>query len=414
MSSVISSIAALMLGVALLQMGSGLQGTLLGIRGALETFSPFAIGLVMTGYYAGFALGCMFGARTIERVGHIRAFAAFASVASAVVLVFPIFADAPLWIVMRVLTGYCFAILYMAIESWLNGRVPNEHRGRLLAVYMIVNLGALAAGQQLLNLSAPGGFVLFILASVLVSVALVPIALSASAAPAAVPSDRMTLGELYEISPLAVVGAFAVGLVNGAMWGLVPLWGLQTGLDTNAIATVMSVIVLGGMILQWPVGRLSDMADRRMVVVGTSLVLAAASGGLFFAGGLGFEAVLAIAFFFGGMAFVAYPLCAAHINDRILHEDLIQANAALLLVLGVGAAAGPLIAGLVMSRFGPGSLFAFACVVALLFAGFGAYRLRVREAAPPDEQVAFEPVSPVPTTPVLDPRIDPEDIERRG
>ena len=397
--------------MALLLLGSGLQGTLLGIRGAIEAFSPTFIGLIMTAYYVGFAAGCFWGARMIERVGHIRAFAAFASLASAATIIFPVIVEPYSWLALRVLAGYCFAILYMAIESWLNDRIPNESRGRLLAVYMIVNLGSIAGAQQLLNLADPGGFVLFVLSSVLVSLALVPVSLTASSAPTAVPTDRMSLGELYTNSPLAVVGAFAIGLANGAMWGLIPLASIQTGYTTADIATFMSVVVLGGVALQWPVGRLSDMLDRRHVIIMAATVMCAVSVALYIFASGDRNIALALAFILGGMNLVIYPLCAAHINDRITQEDVIQANAALLLVLGVGAASGPLIGGLVMDGFGPLSLYLYMAGVAALFVLFALYRLRVSEPVPESEQVAFEPVTPAPTTPVMDPRIDPEDIE---
>ncbi len=411
MRSILLSIAALLLSVALLLLGSGLQGTLLGIRGAIEAFSPTFIGLIMTAYYVGFAAGCFWGARMIERVGHIRAFAAFASLASAATIIFPVIVEPYSWLALRVLTGYCFAILYMAIESWLNDRIPNESRGRLLAVYMIVNLGSIAGAQQLLNLADPGGFVLFALSSVLVSLALVPVALTASPVPSPVPTDRMSLGELYTNSPLAVVGACAIGLANGAMWGLIPLASIQTGYNTADIATFMTVVVLGGVALQWPVGRLSDMLDRRHVIIMASAVMCAVSVALYFFASGDRNIALALASVLGGMNLVIYPLCAAHINDRISQEDVIQANAALLLVLGVGAAFGPLIGGIVMDGFGPLSLYLYMAGVAALFVLFALHRLRVSEPVPESEQVAFEPVTPAPTTPVMDPRIDPEGIE---
>lgn len=411
MTAVLPSIAALLLGVALLLLGSGLQGTLLGIRGAIELFSPLAIGLIMTAYYLGFAAGCMFGARLIERVGHIRAFAAFASIASAAAIIFPLALDPISWGVLRAITGCCFAGLYMVIESWLNERIPNAYRGRLLAVYMIVSLSAMAAAQQLLNLANPASFVLFVVSSVLVSIALVPVALTTTTVPAPVPTGRMSLSEIYAISPLGVVGALCIGVVNGAMWGLIPLAGIQSGLSTSQIATLMSVLVLGGVVFQWPTGRLSDLIDRRHVIIGASLVLAFVGLALFFVSPFDGIVLLVLGFVFGGMNLVVYPLCAAHINDRIEHEDLIQASAALLLVFGVGAAVGPLLGGMIMQGFGPSALYLFMSIVSFLLVGFGVYRLTVRSATPESEQVAFEPVGPAPTSPVLDPRVDPEALE---
>jgi MFS family permease len=221
----------------------------------------------------------------------------------------------------------------------------------------------------------------------------------------------MQFSEIYAISPLGVVGALGIGLANGAMWGLIPLASIQSGLSTAQIATLMSVIVLGGVVFQWPVGRLSDLVDRRHVIIGASLVMALSSLALFFVSPLDQSTTLALGFVLGGMNLVVYPLCAAHINDRIEHEDLIQASAALLLVFGIGAAAGPLLGGLVMESLGPLALYLYIAVVSFLLVGFGAYRLTVRRATPESEQVAFEPVGPALTSPVLDPRIDPDDIE---
>jgi MFS family permease len=221
----------------------------------------------------------------------------------------------------------------------------------------------------------------------------------------------LRLSEIYAISPLGVVGALCIGMQNGAMWGLVPLVAIQSGLSTAQIATLMSVIVLGGVVLQWPVGRLSDFLDRRHVTIGASLVLSSVALALYFVSPFDQMVVLVLGFVFGGMSLVVYPLCAAHINDRIEHENLIQASAALLLVFGVGAAIGPLLGGLIMQGFGPSALYLYMGIVSFLLVGFGIYRLTERSATPESEQVAFEPVGPAPTSPVLDPRVDPEDIE---
>lgn len=409
MKTVLFAISALLLGVLLLMLGSGLQGTLIGIRGALESFSRVEIGLMMSAYYGGFAMACLFGGRIIERVGHIRTFAAFASTASAAAIVHAAIVDPYSWIVLRALTGACFAGLYMVIESWLNGQVTNERRGTVMAVYMIVNLGGIAAAQQLLLLSDPGGFELFVLSSVLVSLAVVPVALTTSVAPSPIQTDRMALGELYTVSPLGFVGALSIGLINGATWGLAPLAAVNFGFSTSSVALLMSLIVLGGVVFQWPTGWISDRNDRRSVIAATSAILVLTCFGLFLSAGANTNLFVffAISFVFGGMGFVIYPLCSAHLNDRISDDERVSASAALLLVLGVGAAIGPLLGAFAMRYLGDAGLFVFMGVVGIVFLGFVVVRMRDNPPVPSAEQSRFEPVIPSPTSSMLDPRVEP-------
>ena len=413
MKSVLLAVSALLLGTLLLMLGSGLQGTLIGIRGAIEAFSRVEIGLMMSAYYAGFAGACLFGGRIIERVGHIRTFAAFASTASAAAIVHAAIVDPYSWIVLRALTGACFAVLYMVIESWLNGQVTNERRGTIMAIYMIVNLGGIAAAQQLLLLSDPGGFELFVVSSVLVSLAVVPVVLTTSVAPSPIPTERMAFGELVTVSPLGVVGALSIGLVNGATWGLAPLAAINFGLGTPAVALLMSLIVLGGVVFQWPVGWASDHLDRRAVIAAATALLVVTCLGLFLTAGPDADLFVffAVSFVFGGMGFVIYPLCSAHLNDRIDDDDRVSANAALLLVLGVGAAIGPLLGAFAMRYLGDPGLFVFMGVIGLFFLGFALLRMRDKPPVPDDEQSRFEPVIPTPASTLLDPRVEPVEPE---
>ncbi|MEK9662905.1 MAG: MFS transporter, partial [Alphaproteobacteria bacterium] len=267
----------------ILLVGSGLQGTLIGVRAGIENFSAPALGVVASSYYFGFSAGCFSGSWFINRVGHIRTFAVLASIASASALIHALYVTPLTWSVLRIVTGFCLAGLYMVIESWLNGRVDNRRRGAMLAVYMIVNFGGAAAGQQLLRIADPAGFELFVISSVLISLALVPVALTTSVAPAPVVTGRLNLIALYRMSPLGAVVTFAAGLSNAAFWGLAPLFGLSIGLGTGEIATLMSVIILGGIALQWPTGWLSDRFDRRHVIALVTALLALVSGSLMFA-----------------------------------------------------------------------------------------------------------------------------------
>lgn len=406
MKSILFPVAALLVGLLLLMLGSGLQGTLIGVRGALEAFSRVEIGLMMSAYYAGFAVACLFGARIIERVGHIRAYAAFVSIASAATLVHAAIVDPYSWIVLRAITGVCFAVIYMVIESWLNGQVSNDRRGTVMAVYMIVNLGGIAAAQQLLLLSDPKGFELFVLSSVLISIAIVPVALTTSVVPSSIPTARMSLGALYALSPLGVVGALCMGLANGAMWGLIPLAAIKFGFSTSSVALLMSIIVLGGVVFQWPTGWASDRFDRRSVIAVACAILVASCAGLLATSGGQLNVFLIISFVFGGMSFVICPLCSAHLNDRITDSDRVSASAALLLVLGVGAAIGPILGAFAMRYLGDSGLFVFIGAVSALFLLFVLLRIRDQPPVPSAEQSRFEPVIPTPASSMLDPRVD--------
>ncbi|MDA0784671.1 MAG: MFS transporter [Proteobacteria bacterium] len=412
MKSVLFAVAALLTGVLLLMLGSGLQGTLLGIRGAMEGFSRVEIGLMMSAYYAGFAIACLFGGRIIERVGHIRAFAVFTGVASAAAVVHAVMVDPYSWIVLRVVTGACFAALYMVIESWLNGQVTNERRGTVMGVYMIVNLAGMAAAQQLLLLSDPGGFELFVLSSVLFSLAVVPIALTTSTLPAPIPTERMGLRELYAVSPLSVVGALGIGLSNGALWGLVPLAAINFGFTTSDVALLMSLIILGGVVFQWPTGWASDRMDRRAVIAAACGLLVVTCVGLFLTSGGEAGAFLAVSFVFGGMTMVIYPLCSAHLNDRISETDRVRASAAMLLVLGFGAVIGPLLGALAMRYLGDSGLFVYIAAVGTVLFVFVLLRMRDQPPVPSEDQSWFAPVIPSPASNLMDPRIDPDEVDR--
>ncbi|MEP4378005.1 MAG: MFS transporter [Alphaproteobacteria bacterium] len=407
MKSVLFAVAALLLGVLLLMLGSGLQGTLIGIRGAIESFSRVEIGLMMSAYYGGFAIACLFGGQVIERVGHIRSFAAFASTASAAAVVHAAIVDPYSWFVLRALTGACFAGLYMVIESWLNGQVTNERRGTVMALYMIVNLGGIAAAQQLLLLSDPRGFELFVLSSVLISLAVVPVSLTTSTAPGAISTERMGLRALFALSPLGVFGAFGMGLVNGAMWGLTPLAAINLGFSTSTVAFLMSVIVVGGVAFQWPTGWASDRLDRRAVIAVACFLLAASCVALALISASDLRLFMIVSFVFGGMSFVVYPLCSAHLNDRISDNDRVSASAALLLVLGVGATIGPVLGALAMRYLGDHGLFAFMAGVGVLLFLFVLLRMRDNPPVPSAEQSRFEPIVPAPASTLLDPRVEP-------
>ncbi len=267
MTSAFAPITALLLSVALLLMGNGLQGTLLPVRANLEAFSALDIGVLGSSYFIGFAAGCLYGPRLIRRAGHIRAFAALVAIASCVVLVHALFLNPVLWWGLRATTGFCFAVLYMVIESWLNEKSTNETRGFIFSLYTMINLTVITIGQLMLGLDRPEDFPLFLLASILVSLTAVPVALTRAEAPAPVQSVKIRLKYLYNLSPVGVMGCLAVGLANGSFWALAPVFAQMKGADTWGVAIFMSVAVIAGAIGQWPLGRLSDKTDRRRIII---------------------------------------------------------------------------------------------------------------------------------------------------
>lgn len=376
----------------------------------MEAFSTLTLGLIGAAYFAGFMAGCIKGATIVKRVGHIRSFAAFASIASAVPLVHLLWFDPIAWGLLRAVSGFCFAGLFMVIESWLNEQASNEHRGGLFSTYLIFNFIAITVGQLLLNVASPGEVTLFIVASILTSVALVPIALTQSVQPGPVQSVTVDLKKLYRISPVGAVGCFVVGLTNGPFWSLGPVFAQNNGLDIKGISFFMTLAILGGAAAQWPLGRLSDRIDRRWVMVGQS-GLAVMGGGALVTASLfdGEGLLLGAATLFGASALSLYGICVAHANDQAGPEDFVVMSAGLLLAFAVGAILGPLAVSVAAPFFGLAVVFFFTAATHFGFMIFVVYRIWQRAALPPEVRRGFTPV-PIsrtgPTPLELDPRAE--------
>ncbi|WP_417451521.1 MFS transporter [Kordiimonas sp.] len=403
-------IFALLLGAGALNLGMGLQASLLGVRAGLEGFPTPLIGLIMSAYYAGFVAGSLFAPKIVARVGHIRTFSAFASLASAAALCHAVFVDPLSWAILRGLTGVCFAALALVTESWLNERSSNLNRGTVLSIYFVVILASTAVGQAFLMMAPPSGYDLFIFVSVIISVALVPITLTSTPTPAISEPRRMALRRLFGISPVGVAGCFGAGLVTGAFWALGAVYAQGKGLPTDDIAIFMTLVVGGGVVTQWPFGRLSDQMDRRYVIGGITVaiaILGAIAGlGLFPEG----QGLYVLGVLMGGLVLPLYGLVIAHANDFLEQEDFVPASASLLLLYGAGAIVGPLLATGVMEFVGPDGLFLHLAVAAALLAVFTFYRMTQRAAVPSEDNVDFvfaQGVSPVSFE--LDPRSDIEE-----
>ncbi|MGE3291477.1 MAG: MFS transporter [Geminicoccaceae bacterium] len=390
----------LFLGIAFLMLAHGLQGTLLGLRANLEGFADVATGLIMSGYYLGLLVGSLRVPVLINRVGHVRVFAALLSLGSTAILFQALFVEPVAWFLMRLLTGYCFAGAFIVAESWLNGSASNDMRGQILSLYMVVQLSSMAAGQFLLNTADPRGFALFILVSVLISVAAVPMLLTAAAAPTVTSGRAVSLRTLYQLSPLGVVGLIGTGVGTSGLFSLAPVYANQEGLSIAAISTFMAAMTLGGVALQIPVGRLSDRLDRRWVIAAVTILtgLALLPPALF--PQLPTMWLYPGFFLVGGLSLPVYALCVAHTNDFLNSEQMVGASSALVLAFGIGAAAGPTLTALSMQLLGSPGFPIFIAAVHLAIGLFAIWRMTRRAAVPMTERGAYISL-PTPTPVVI-------------
>lgn len=379
MIQVLSHSWALLLGVMLLMVGNGIQGTLLGLRGSLEGFTAIEMSIVMSGYFVGFLGGSRATPWMIRRVGHVRVFAALGSFISAVLILYPIAAHPLAWTLLRVAIGFSFSGVYVTAESWLNNAATNETRGKALSLYLIVQMIGIIAAQGLVMLADPGGFILFILPSVLVSLAFAPILLSVSPTPAFEATRRMSLRELYRISPLGVVGIFLMGAVFSAQFGMAAVYGTEAGLSVGRLTTFVSAFYVGGLVLQYPIGWISDRIDRRALIVAVAALGTVAAAVPILMDG-NYMALLVSAALIGGSTNPLYALLLAYTNDFLEIEDMSSASAGLMFVNGVGAIAGPIVTGYAMGIMGPSGYFAYIAIVLVLLVGYGLWRMTQRAA----------------------------------
>ncbi|WNK20004.1 MFS transporter [Halomonas piscis] len=378
------SLWALLLGVGLLMLGNGLQGSLLGVRAAEEAFGNSVTGVVMSAYFVGFLAGSTLTPRKLRDVGHVRVFAALASVTSVAILVHALFIDPWVWAAMRALTGFTYAGLYVVSESWLNGHAGNHLRGRLLAFYMVITYLGMGGGQLMLSLADPNEVTLFLVVSVLVSVALVPILLSYTPQPDTGQPESMSLRRLYRLSPLGTLGCLLTGIANGSVFGMGAVFANASGLGVKQVAVFMGAFILGGALLQWPLGKLSDKTDRQAVImVVAGLATALALLGLY-AGGAAQLTLLGV--LLGGTTLTLYSLFLACANDVLSPSQTVAASSSLVLALGIGAILGPLSTGLLMEWLGPdGFLWDLALIHAAIVV-FGVYCLIRHPASSADDQ----------------------------
>ena len=382
---------ALFLGLGLLMVGNGLSGTLIGIRSELEGFDTVVSGLIMTGYFVGFLAGSHFVRSALGRVGHIRVFAAMASLASASVLIHSVTTQPATWFFMRAATGFCMAGLFVVVESWLNELATNETRGRMLATYMVVSIGSMAGGQLLVGLTSPLTVTLFVVSSVLVSASLVPVTLSATSTPPPIRSvPTVKVRELASVVPTGVVVSLLGGVGAGVLIGMSAIYATSIGMAPARIAIFTAAPLVGGVIFQWPIGLLSDRFSRRAIILLVAIGAAVAAGAATLAAGGSNQAVLWM-FVLGGLLFPLYSLGLAYSNDWLTPEQRLGGASTLIAINGSGAVIGPVLAAVLMSRWGAQQFFTLLIGTHLLMAALVAVRIVIGDPPPNEDEhyVAF-------------------------
>ena len=405
MLSIFRTISALLVAVVLFGLANGLFFTLLGIRMSAEGVSSGLIGLVGSAYFAGMLAGTLFCERVIRRVGHIRAFTVFAAVSAVAAILHPLLPDAWVWMLLRAAMGFAMAGYFMIAESWLQFEATNQTRGRTFALYILSHTLGAGLGPLLIIVADPAGWQLFAIATILYSVALLPVALTTMSNPDLGAATRFGIRDLYAISPVAVVGSFAIGLSVSAFSTMGPVYAERIGLSAVVISLFMAAPRLGGIVMQYPVGMLSDRFDRRHVMIAFTLATAAVAAVFAGAGATLPLALLALSCLFGAASQPIYSIVVAHANDYVEPHDFVAATAGLLFAHGVGASIGPSLAAGAMGWFGPGGLFAYVAAVLVGFAAFIVYRMRRRAPLPQDQQGAYVSTARnAPTISQLDPR----------
>jgi len=379
MFRVLSGAWALLLGMMLLQVGNGMQGTLLGIRGVIEGFTTLELSIIMSGYFIGFLFGSRTAPHMIRRVGHVRVFAALGSMISAVMILYPTVTDPWAWSVGRVVIGFCFSGVFVTAESWLNNTATNATRGKALSLYMIVQMVGLVSAQALIVLADPAGYVLFVIPCVLISLSFAPILLSVGPTPSFDTTKPLSLLQILKISPLGCVGMLLSGGVFAAQFGMAAIYGSQAGLSVGQISTFVASFYVAALVAQYPLGWLSDRMDRRVLIALVSMVtgIGAVIGMLL---GETFWLLLLAAVLVGGTSNPLYSLLIAHTNDFLDLDDMAAAAGGMVFINGLGAIAGPLMMGWMMGLMGPGGYFLYIAILMFALVAYATYRMTQRAA----------------------------------
>lgn len=411
MRSNLLPVLSLLLGTAFLLAGNGLHGLLLPMRGSAEGFSPTSLGLLGTAWATGFVLGCIFSQRLVRRIGHVRAFSAFSATIAIIALLTGLLVDPISWVLLRVVTGFSLAAAFMIIESWLNERATNETRGLIFSLYMTVTYVAIVAGQMSIALGDVNQTTFFMIAGILYCLALLPTAVSTASSPAPLKEVKLDLKMIYRNSPVSFIAMLLIGIANGAFGTLAPVFGADVGLTTFTIATMMSITIFSGAVMQLPAGRMSDRMDRRYVLAGLAAIAGLSGLAMTIIKPSGIAVLYGLISLYGAMSYTLYSIIVAHANDYADSDQFVTVSGGLLLLYGVGTIIGPLVGGIIMV-YGPYLLFAVTAASHLGVAVYALFRSRMRAAIPTEERENFASIpsarAATPESINLDPRATPE------
>ena len=369
---------ALFFGFSIICLAHGLQGTLIGVRSVIEGFSFISSGFVITGYYLGYLAGAILIPMFIRQAGHIRVFAALASLASIAILLHSVFLNPVSWFMIRILTGISLSGIYVIMESWLNDKSTNQTRGRLLSIYMIVTFLFVGLGQLLLNISDPAKVDLFILISILLSFALLPILLSKTEQPDISNPKYFSMKEFYLISPFGFVSACLTGLAHSAVFGYGAVYASSKGLNILEVSIFMIIISSFGALFQWPIGYLSDKIDRRVILIGVTFIASGLSLLILISSYISIIIFFILVALYSGMCLPMYSLAMAHINDFLQPSEIVSASSTFNILIGIGAVLGPILASITMSIVGVNGFFIYLLLIHGILGLFGLYRMTKR------------------------------------
>ncbi len=380
MVKTLTPILALLLSASCMMIGHGLQNTVLPIRANLENFNDIVIGLVSSSYFAGGVIGCLIAPHLVLRAGHIRAFAAVVSLSSATSIAYIISVEPVTWVIARVIFGFCISGFYIIVESWLNERASNKSRGFILSIYIVVNYVSIMLGQMIVTISNHASFLPFAIASLVFSIAVLPVSLTSSAQPAPISLVKFQPKKIFNLSPSAFIGVIFVGATSASLWSLSPLYAIRIGLDANSAAFYVTALVLGGTLTQWPLGRLSDKIDRRLVLLVLCILSCLMCLLLAIFQPTNFLIAIATATIVGAITQPTYTVVFAHCYDQINPEkdNYVNIASGLLLIYGIGATLGPILTSIIINNFPIGSYYTFIAILWLILGVYLIWRIKIR------------------------------------
>ena len=389
MQAALLSSWTLFFGIFLFMAGNGLQGVLLGTRAESSNFGDITTGVIMSGYFVGFLIGSTVVPKMLARVGHVRVFGALSAMASSSILLHAVFDLALIWVMMRVVTGFAYSGMYITAESWINDKATNKTRGSILSIYMMVTLVGIILGQLMISVSSDDSFAPFIIVSILISLSVLPILMTVAKLPEFSAPERVSFIKVYDVSPLAVFGMGFHGMTSAVIFAMGAVYASKIGMTVNLVGIFMSSIMFGALVLQYPIGRLSDRFDRRTVILIIQILSIFAAGLAFMSETMGLWWLIAAAFIFGGVHMPLYSLYIAHANDYLTPRQIVATASMLIMINGIGAVLGAPIVGYCMKIFGPSAFFPTLAVMHLAMTGLVVMRMFSRPSMPNEAQAPF-------------------------